>query len=87
MVSWTEKEPPDWRVYCLTLNETAECLRVHHQTVRKLIHSGELKAYKQKGRVRLQWIVPMWAVYDMQKRRAELMYQQLIANATGSNTI
>lgn len=81
-LSWTEQDPPDWRVFALTVPEAAEVLRVHHNTIRNLIKSGELKAYKQLHRQRMKLHVPMWSVYDYQKERATQLYQQVTNSRT-----
>lgn len=42
----------------LSVDEAATCLRVSHATVYKLLHAGEIKAYK-RGR---PWTIPEYSL-------------------------
>ena len=58
--------PPPLNVKAiLTVQETADFLRVHRTTVSGYIKSGELKSYKLKGR-RLLKAIDVWMFFENQ---------------------
>ena len=62
---YNELPPPLNEKAILTVQETADFLRVHRTTVSGYIKSGELKSYKLKGR-RLLKALDVWMFFENQ---------------------
>lgn len=59
----------NWDDY-LTVDETCELLKMGHNAVYKLLHSGQLKALRN-GRI---WRVPKQAVIDFTNERTRFLW-------------
>jgi excisionase family DNA binding protein len=55
----------------LTFTEACERLRVSHMTLTKLIHSGQLEAYKVGPHRTSPWRITEQAIAEYKKRQTE----------------